>query len=180
MHSNLVISVSRWLWVWPARGHVVVSLNHPRAVKSFLIQCVQSHLRSPARRPTFAAKGHNHYAEFAETFLPDRVCICNWTSSVNQSFPVAVLMLLCVIQKCSNYRGMRHVVGQGGDHQISMGKLHGKSMRYPRENLSFQLLWDATIPWACTLVGISLRENDFAFTSELNISGLYLNQRDHS
>jgi hypothetical protein len=30
-------------------------------------------------------------------------------------------------------------VGQGGDHQISLGKLHGKSMRYPREKLSFQL-----------------------------------------
>ena len=86
----------------------------------------------------------------------------------------------CVIQKCSNYRGMRHVVGQGGDHQISLGKLHGKFMRYPRENLSFQLPWDATIPWACTLVGISLSENDLAFTSEVNISGLYLNQRDHS
>jgi hypothetical protein len=71
-------------------------------------------------------------------------------------------------------------VGQGGDHQISLGKLHGKSRRYPRENLSFQLPWDATIPWACTLVGISLSENDFAFTSEVNISGLYLNQRDHS
>jgi hypothetical protein len=85
---------------------------------------------------------------------------------------VAVLMSLCVIQKCYNYRGMRQVAGQGGDHQISLGKLHGKSMRYPRENLSFQLPWDATIPWACTLGGISLRENDFAFTSELNISGL--------
>jgi hypothetical protein len=77
------------------------------------------------------------------------VCICNWTSPVNQSLPLAVLMLLCVIQKCSNYRGMRHAVGQGGDHQTSLGKLHGKSVRYPRENLSFQLPWDVTIPWAC-------------------------------
>ena len=97
----------------------------------------------------------------------DRLCICNWTSPVNQSLPVAVLMLLCAIQKCSNHRGMRRVVGQGGDHQMSLGKLHGKSMRYPREYLSFQLPWDMTISWACTLVGISLRENDFAFTSEL-------------
>jgi hypothetical protein len=30
------------------------------------------------------------------------------------------------------------------------------------------------------LVGISLRENDFVFTWEVNISGLYLNQQDHS
>jgi hypothetical protein len=70
----------------------------------------------------------------------DRVCICNWTSLVNQSLPTAVLMSLCVIQKCSNYRGMRHVVGQGGDHQISLGKLHGKSMRF-QEKIYHSMLW---------------------------------------
>jgi hypothetical protein len=99
----------------------------------------------------------------------DWVCICNWTSPVNQSLAMAVLMSLCVIQKCSNYCGMRHVVGQGGDQQISLGKLHGKFMRYPRKiyhsNSHGTRQFHGLAPW---------------LELEVNILGLYLNQRDHS